>query len=522
MAAYPLSDTLSFMTYGPDEPPSGWRPPSDPEPRLYGRRRAPEEDEDEPADRYGDQRAFRAPPPPPVAEPPRRPADPEPGQYVPRRAILDNGSATYHVQAPPPQPIEPDARHPDNRHPDNRPPDNRFPEQDRRDWPAQRDPRPDPSAWPPHPAPPPRDVPPRDLPPQRDSRDAAPPRQSWSDAPPREPWTDGPPRVGGPSPRPRGAPPVPAQWGAQPEPGFSGPGYDDPDRSRPIGRGAPDGTTYGRGAPDSAIYGRTAPGYDAPGYDVPDREALGRPERPGRSRPPTWMTALGITAVAVLVAVLVVGGYVIFTGTGSGTGAAGGPKPRDISTQQVDPPPLTEAELFPAATVTVSVGSTSRAYQVQKPQLVPDCKGVAVGDLAATLVAPNCTQVVRATLLTADKTYVLTAGLVNLPAKTNADQLNTAIQTSVGAQKGRFTGYNAGPPSDVFTRAATQLGWDVRGHYVAYCVVARADGKPIDTADQTAHQVIDDLVEKYLLGTVIQARVTPPPSSPATTKPSAR
>ena len=81
-------------------------------------------------------------------------------------------------------------------------------------------------------------------------------------------------------------------------------------------------------------------------------------------------------------------------------------------------------------------------------------------------------------------------------------------------------GIETGGPSDVFAKAATQLGWDIRGHYLGYCVVARADGKAIDAGDQTARQVIDDLVEKYLLGTVIQARTTPPTGSahPSSTK----
>ena len=39
--------------------------------------------------------------------------------------------------------------------------------------------------------------------------------------------------------------------------------------------------------------------------------------------------------------------------------------------------------------------------------------------------------------------------------------------------------------------------------------------QPLADTDQAARQVIDDLVEKYLLGTVIQARVSPKPASAA-------
>jgi hypothetical protein len=226
------------------------------------------------------------------------------------------------------------------------------------------------------------------------------------------------------------------------------------------------------------------------------------------------MTALGISAVVVVVVVLVLGGYVMFAGDApSPAPSDSGPKQRDISTQQADPTPLTEAELFPQQTVTLTDGG--RGYPVVKTQAVADCKGVAVGDLPGALTTQGCRQVIRATMTSADMAYVLTAGLVNLPVKANAEQLSTAVQTSVAGQKGRFTGFSAGGISDIFARAATQVGWDVRGHYLAYCVLARVDGMPIGTGDQTARQMIDDLVEKYLIGTVLEARVAPPAPAPA-------
>src|SRR5438045_3685845 len=172
------------------------------------------------------------------------------------------------------------------------------------------------------------------------------------------------------------------------------------------------------------------------------------------------------------------------------------PPPHDIGNRQVDPGPLTEAELSPAPA----------GYQVIKTQALPDCKTVAVGEPVKVLAMAGCTQVVRATVLSADKGYVATVGLLNLDSQTGAQQANEAIRTAVGTQKGRFTGYAAGGPSDVFGKAATQLGWDVRGHFLGYCVVARADGTALDN-DAHARQIIDDLVEKYVIGTVLQRRV---------------
>src|SRR5437016_1213589 len=106
MAGGPPFGNLSLMTYGHEQPPSGWPPPSESGPRPPGRRRAPE-GEDEPPLGYGGP-TFQAPPPPPVAEPPYRPrrahADPArlSDRYAPRRAVPDPGPdpPAGHASAP--------------------------------------------------------------------------------------------------------------------------------------------------------------------------------------------------------------------------------------------------------------------------------------------------------------------------------------------------------------------------------------------------------------------------------------
>jgi hypothetical protein len=230
------------------------------------------------------------------------------------------------------------------------------------------------------------------------------------------------------------------------------------------------------------------------------------------------LNALGIAAVAVLVGVCAAGGYIMFnhggtTGATADGSAAPPPTPHDISNRQADPAPLTEAEIFPGPTVTPA------GYLVLKTQAAPDCKTVAVGEPGKVLTTAGCTQVVRATLVSPDKVYVLTAGVANLDSQAGAQQANDGLRTAVGAQKGRFTGYDVGGASVVFGQAATQLGWDVRGHFLGYCVVARVDGKPLDGTDPGARQIIDDLVEKYLIGTVLQARVSPSQAPPAAPTP---
>jgi hypothetical protein len=265
--------------------------------------------------------------------------------------------------------------------------------------------------------------------------------------------------------------------------------------------------------------------YHEPDVDLPDRRRRpdpaydrearhGRGDAPAPSRAPAWQTALGLVAVAVLVAVCAAGGYFMFSDRGAGNAASadgvpGGPKHHDISNRRADPTPLTEAEVFPAPSVTTG-------YQVLKTQALTDCKGAVVGQPVQMLAVQDCSQVVRAVVQSGDGVFVVTLGLFNFGTQVNAEQASDSIKDSVGAQKGRFTGYNLGaPPSEVYARAATQLGWDVRGHYLAYCVVARADAQAIPAGDPVAHKIIDDLVEKYLIGTVLQNRVSPASAAPS-------
>jgi hypothetical protein len=226
------------------------------------------------------------------------------------------------------------------------------------------------------------------------------------------------------------------------------------------------------------------------------------------------LTTLGVLAVAILAGVCAAGGYIMFGHPGTGTSSAAGvpsapAKPRDISNRVADPKPLTEAELFPAATLTPG------GYSVAKTQAATDCKGAAIGDPGKVIAAAGCSQLVRATLVSPDKAYVLTAGLLNLESQDSAQQANDGLRTAIGAQKGRFTGFVVSGVSDVFNSAATQLGWDVRGHYLGYCVVARADGKPVPANDAGGLKIIDDIVEKYLIGHVVGARAAPPSPTPS-------
>jgi hypothetical protein len=210
----------------------------------------------------------------------------------------------------------------------------------------------------------------------------------------------------------------------------------------------------------------------------------------------------------------------------------------DISNQGIDPAPLTVAEVFPAATINpggsagdsgsagaAPSGSASTAasgsvqpYQVVKAETA-ECKTAVVGDLVTLLANSGCSQVVRATLLTADQRYVVTTGLFNLRDEATAKQVNDEVKGIVNATKGRFTGFMAGGATDVIGRAKTQLAWDTRGHFLIYCVIARADSQEPDPKNPSVTQMVTDLVETYLNETVLTNRTLTPPAVPSSGAP---
>jgi hypothetical protein len=224
--------------------------------------------------------------------------------------------------------------------------------------------------------------------------------------------------------------------------------------------------------------------------------------------------------VLVLLGVCALGTYFMVKDEGPGkvpakqtSAAAPPPKPRDISNRTVDPQPLTEQELFPGPQLTVA--GSGQPYQVLKTQQSPDCKVAATDDLGAKFVQLGCNQVVRATLKSPNGQFLVTAGIFNLPDETNAKQAYEAVKPTVDAQKGHLIGLPAGQGTDAIMRAPTHLGWFVRGHFMAFCVIARVDGQAIPADDPYAQQIATDLVETHLRDGVIGARAVEKPAPSA-------
>ncbi|MEV0393483.1 hypothetical protein [Polymorphospora rubra] len=192
--------------------------------------------------------------------------------------------------------------------------------------------------------------------------------------------------------------------------------------------------------------------------------------------------------------------------------ASGGPaaatQPRDISSQAVDPAPLTVEELFPAAEIVIN--SAEPPYEVLKTEATPDCRSAAGGGIAELLDGAGCTQVVRATLRSPTGEFLLTAGIFNLVDQAAADRVHEGTKPLVAEEKGRFQGMVAGADTEPVALSSAQVGWHSRGHYLAYAVIAKTTGDPVDPGDPHARQILYDVIELHLRGTVLERRATVP------------
>jgi hypothetical protein len=195
------------------------------------------------------------------------------------------------------------------------------------------------------------------------------------------------------------------------------------------------------------------------------------------------------------------GGWYVLRGPGSARSSDESPR---IADRKVDPAPLSVAEVFDSKTVL----GTEGAFRVLKTQLSDDCATAASGAVTEALTKAGCTQVVRATLMSSDDTLVMTAGIFNLESSEKALTAAAAIKKAVDEGKGRFAGMVAGEKSNIVSRAAANLSWEVRGHYMAYGLVAHADGSAIDEDHERAGTILNDLVKSHLGNGVIQKRET--------------
>lgn len=234
-----------------------------------------------------------------------------------------------------------------------------------------------------------------------------------------------------------------------------------------------------------------------------------------------WRAILGVIGVIVVLAICGVSSWLIVLDEQKGVQAQANntsPKasvvPVDISSREVDPNPLTVAEVFPNDTIVIDPSKPNEAYKIIAKQELTDCRTSTKGEISTLIQGLGCSQVIRATMRSPSD-YLVTGGIFNLDTVESAEKAWESIRGMVDTQKGGFVGY--APTSDKNTRplvlAATVVGWNMKGHYLAFCVIARADGNEIPDRDPFASQIMYDIVEIYLKGNILEARATDPAPS---------
>jgi hypothetical protein len=223
---------------------------------------------------------------------------------------------------------------------------------------------------------------------------------------------------------------------------------------------------------------------------------------------------LGALGAVVLLTVCGLGSWMIVQDERKGTDAraAVAPTPttvpRDITSRTADPKPLTKTEVFPTAAIVINPAEPP--YKVLKSQAAKDCKVAAAGQIADLLAELGCNQVVRATLRSPTGDYLVTGGIFNLEDKAGSEFARRKIGPIVNNGTGRFAGMVAGADTEPLATSSAHVGWDIRGHYLIYCVIARSDGKKFAEDDPYAKQILFDIVEMHLRDKVLAKRATAP------------
>ncbi|MCG5435752.1 hypothetical protein [Micromonospora foliorum] len=177
-----------------------------------------------------------------------------------------------------------------------------------------------------------------------------------------------------------------------------------------------------------------------------------------------------------------------------------------LDSRDTDQAPLTARELFPGNELKLTDGQPS--YQVLKTQSSGSCAVAATDEVADLLVRLGCNQVVRATLSTPDGGHLVTAGLFNLTDKVSAERARDRLRQLLDERQGRFRGLTTddGDGTDVLASAPARVGWQVRGHYLAYALVVRKDGAPVKAGDAKVREILFDMIELHLSRGVLQSR----------------
>jgi hypothetical protein len=278
----------------------------------------------------------------------------------------------------------------------------------------------------------------------------------WQSARSRRDWrshaedTGSPPGRGPAGERATGGPDTAtARRGTGPGQYGTGPGRHGPAGPAPAGPAAPGGRR-GPGEPGgqavaAPVAGRTQPRSEPPAAPADGRRraagspARVSPDRRGGSRKRSNAVMAVWLLSPVLVVILVVAGYVYITSkhpapTGHAAALTHSPSPvasaspsptlgpwKHIESRTLDTQPLALAELFPARFTAGLAGIRTADRSGAK------CARAVIGSrLAAAVHKAHCTQVLRASYVSANRKLMATIGVLNLPDVKTAEKVGRA------------------------------------------------------------------------------------------------
>lgn len=237
-----------------------------------------------------------------------------------------------------------------------------------------------------------------------------------------------------------------------------------------------------------------------------------------------WMVAIGAIAMIVVVAVCSFSSFLLVQDDAA---IISDPLPtqtvlkRDIESRQTDPKPLTVADVFPTADIVVDPAFPPYKL-IGQAQATEDCRVAAEGEARKLLLASGCSQVVRASFAASDSRYFVTGGVINLTDAATALKFATDVRGVIEGNQGRFTGYVSDSNVNVaLYRAASKPAWEVRGHFLIYTVIVRADMSAMEADDAGAKIIVFDILKTYLRDKVLAEWETDKTSpAPGTASPS--
>jgi hypothetical protein len=245
---------------------------------------------------------------------------------------------------------------------------------------------------------------------------------------------------------------------------------------------------------------------------------LRRAAQRARRRTRWWLIALAVISGLAVVAACGAGAYIVLREGESAPASqpapqgdpASGTSEEDtdapeivdpIGARETDGEPLTVEELFGAESFTPA--GAAGPYEVLEAEALDDCAEAGLDELATFLADTGCSQAVRATILNAEGDYAATAGVLNMADAEEAEALRAAIDEGFS---GGFAALRTEGAGSELGRSPTMVGYNTYGHYLLYVVIGRADGEPLEDADEDVLTIVGDIVDVWLVDQLLHRR----------------